>query len=65
MRLFVQSPQAHTLENWLALVIRANSTDRDQYIVPMCDGHNNARGWDLTLVDGIKLVSANKQKTCS
>jgi hypothetical protein len=46
-----------------AHVQKADSTDQNWYIVPLCKDHNKSTG-ELEIRDGIKLVSANKKETC-
>ena len=46
-----------------AHVQKAVSYDSSWYIVPFCKAHNHAIG-SIELVDGTRLVSANKNQTC-
>ena len=46
-----------------AHVQKANSTDNNWYIVPLCNEHNRSKS-DLEISTDIKLVSANKKETC-
>ncbi len=46
-----------------AHVQKANSSDDNWYIYPLCNAHNKHTG-ELEVSSTYKLVSANKQKTC-
>lgn len=46
-----------------AHVQKANSTDNNWYILPLCKAHNQATS-ELEVSDLYKLVSANKKLTC-
>jgi len=39
-------------------------SDKDGYIIPMCELHNKQKGKMLTVSDFIYLVSAKVSKTC-
>ncbi len=45
-----------------AHVIKCNSTDKEHYIVPMCQGHNKSTENSITVEK--ELVSANVSETC-
>lgn len=47
-----------------AHVQKADSTDSNWYIIPLCQTHNLAKNTVLTISDNYKLVSANKKETC-
>lgn len=47
-----------------AHVQRDASNDTSWYIVPLCTLHNREIGRSLTLIDGIRLVSANVSLSC-
>ena len=47
-----------------AHIQKANSLDMSWYIVPLCHGCNMKKNKTLELKPNIKLVSANKSKTC-
>jgi len=38
--------------------------DQCWYIVPLCTGHNNQRGQELTISDGVMLVPATERFKC-
>jgi hypothetical protein len=46
-----------------AHVQKADSTDKNWYIIPLCQTHNQSTG-ELYISDIYKLVSANKKQTC-
>jgi len=46
-----------------AHVQKANSTDKNWYIIPFCKSHNSSSK-DLELSSIAVLVSANKKQTC-
>lgn len=46
-----------------AHVQKADSTDNNWYIIPLCKSHNKSTG-TLEISDSCKLVSANKKETC-
>lgn len=46
-----------------AHVQKANSTDTNWYIIPLCNAHNQATR-ELEVSDTYRLVSANKKETC-
>lgn len=58
-------PETSCLEKELigAHVQKANSTDKDWYIVPLCQKHNKSKE-DLVITDSVNLAPANKSKTC-
>jgi hypothetical protein len=45
-------------------VQKDSTTDRNWYIVPLCDDHNRKWGESLDIWDGANLVSANVSETC-
>jgi len=47
-----------------AHVQRANSTDQQWYIIPLCKGHNAKTGQTITISELVALVSANVSETC-
>ncbi len=46
-----------------AHVQKADSTDNNWYIIPLCNSHNQSTGI-MEVSDSYKLVSANKKETC-
>ena len=46
-----------------AHVQKANSTDNEWYIIPLCKEHNKNQD-ELDVLDTYALVSANKKETC-
>ncbi|HCL00097.1 MAG TPA: hypothetical protein DHW42_08350 [Candidatus Marinimicrobia bacterium] len=48
-----------------AHVQKSDSSDSSWYIIPLCKEHNNLFGQKISIKDSIKLVPANKQKTCA
>ena len=47
-----------------AHVQKDSHSDKSWYIVPLCNAHNAQLGKSLTLIDTVKLVSANGDGTC-
>jgi hypothetical protein len=47
-----------------AHVQKDSLTNKDWYIVPLCDAHNKQTGKSLDLVDNVVFVSANVSQTC-
>lgn len=41
-----------------------NTTEKGEWIAPTCESCNNKRNVEFDLKGGIRLVSANKSKTC-
>ncbi len=48
-----------------AHVQKSDSSDSSWYIIPLCKEHNNLFGQKISIKGSIKLVPANKQKTCA
>jgi hypothetical protein len=48
-----------------AHVQKADSTDKNWYIIPLCIGHNSSTGGELEIMDSTVLVSANTSETCA
>jgi hypothetical protein len=46
-----------------AHVQKANSSDSNWYIVPLCNSHNKSSG-ELDISDSCTFVSANRKETC-
>lgn len=46
-----------------AHVQKANSSDDNWYIIPLCTNHNQSVG-ELEVLSSTEFVSANKKKTC-
>ena len=46
-----------------AHVQKANSTDSNWYIIPLCNSHNKSTE-ELEIIDAYKMVLANKVMTC-
>lgn len=47
-----------------AHVQKEDASDRDWYIIPLCQKHNAETGKSLEVYDGLVLVSADARKTC-
>lgn len=48
-----------------AHVQKDSNTDRNWYIVPLCQAHNNKKGESLYITDDVRLVSGNVSETCA
>lgn len=48
-----------------AHVLKADSNDKNWYIVPMCKDHNGLLGEEIEVMDSTVLVSANTAETCA
>ena len=47
-----------------AHVQKDSTSDKSWYIIPLCKTHNAEKGKSITVIDSIKLASANVKDTC-